>query len=114
MQTDNLRFEFILKRIKEIEEYIFEFDSITKMLNSHKEYNATLMCLLQIGEVLNKLNNSYENLDEKDIKGAYDVRNFIAHDYDGVRKSIIEDILRYFLPKLKSIITKLNNEKIDA
>jgi len=108
MQTDNLRFDFILKRIQEIEEYIAEYNSITKMLSSHKEYNATLMCLLQIGEVLNKLSNSYEQLDQEDIKGAYDVRNFIAHDYDGVRKSIIENVLRYFLPKLKNIILELN------
>lgn len=112
MQSDNLRFEFILKRIEEIEEYINEFNSITKMLSSHKEYNATLMCLLQIGEVLNKLTKKYEELDAEDIKGAYDVRNFIAHDYDGVRKSIIEDILRYFLPKLKETIIKINKDEI--
>lgn len=107
MQTDTLRFDFILKRIEEIEEYISEYDSITKMLSSHKEYNAALMCLLQIGEVLNKLSSSYKQIENEDIKGAYDVRNFIAHDYDGVRKSIIEDILRYFLPKLKNIILEL-------
>ena len=104
MQTDDLKFKFILERIEEIEEYMSDFDSITKMLSTHKEYNATLMCLLQIGEKLNKLSKSYIELDKEDIKGAYDVRNFIAHDYDGVRKVVIEDILRYFLPKLKVTI----------
>ena len=109
MQSDILKLKFILQRILEIEEYIKEFNHISKMLQSHKEYNATLMCLLQIGETLNKLSKQYPQLDNEDIKGAYNVRNFIAHDYDGVRKAIIENILREFLPKLKNkIITIVN------
>ncbi len=30
------------------------------------------------------------------------VRNFIAHDYDSVDNEIIDDVLRYNFPKLKS------------
>lgn len=40
-----------------------------------------MMAFLQIGETLNKLQNTYETLNIDDIKGAYEVRNFIAHDY---------------------------------
>jgi uncharacterized protein with HEPN domain len=40
------------------------------------------MCLFQIGETLHKLRDeSYAH--KLPIKGTYDVRNFIAHDYEG-------------------------------
>lgn len=72
-------------------------------------YDATLMCLLQIGETLNKLENNYDELQKEDIKGSYDVRNFIAHDYEGVNKSLIEGIIRFHLPKLKEVIFKVTS-----
>jgi uncharacterized protein with HEPN domain len=80
------------------------------MLNDHKSYNATLMCLLQIGETLNKLNNNYEQLDKNDIKGAYDVRNFIAHDYMGVDLGLIEYVLRDKIPILKTVVQNILGE----
>ena len=48
-------------------------------------YDSTLMALLQIGETLNKLKDSSHS-DKLPIKGTYDVRNFIDHDYEGVKK----------------------------
>ena len=59
-------------------------------------------------ETLNKLRD--EPFAEKlPIKGTYDVRNFIAHDYEGVNKMIIEDIIRVQLPKLKQTISTIKN-----
>ena len=70
--------------------------------------SSSFMSLLQIGETLNKLKN--EPFAEKlPIKGTYDVRNFIAHDYEGVNKMIIEDIIRTQLPKLKQTILNIKN-----
>ncbi|WP_457560419.1 HepT-like ribonuclease domain-containing protein [Caminibacter sp.] len=40
-------------------------------------------------------------MDKEDIKGAYVVRNFIAHDYEGVDLAFIENILRFKLNELK-------------
>ena len=34
------------------------------------------------------------------------IRNFIAHDYDGINLSIIEDVIRY---KLEPVIQTINN-----
>ena len=39
-----------------------------------------------------------------DIKGAYAVRNFIAHDYEGVDLAFIENILRFKIQELKKDI----------
>lgn len=104
MFRDRAKIEFILTMIQEIEEYRERFPSLTEMLDDTMGFNATLMNLLQIGETLNKLKGSYDALDKEDIKGAYDVRNFIAHDYEGVRKSIIESIVREHLPTLKAVL----------
>ena len=41
------------------------------------------------------------DLDNEDIKGAIDTRNFIAHDYQGINLPIVEFIIRERLPILK-------------
>ncbi|MDX9744279.1 MAG: hypothetical protein RBT59_10700, partial [Arcobacteraceae bacterium] len=46
-----------------------------------------------------------------DLKGIYDTRTFIAHDYEGVNLPIIEAAIRYGLPELltaSSAIIELN------
>lgn len=48
--------------------------------------------------------------DEQEAKGSYDVRNFIAHDYERVRLEIIEDILRDSLDELQGKILKLSSD----
>ena len=53
---------------------------------------------------IQKLESRYKTLDLKDIKGAYDIRNFIAHDYEGINLSIIENVIRDYLPKIKKVI----------
>jgi len=107
MSSDRTKIEFILEMIGDIEAYLMRFENITALLDDRMGFNATLMNLMQIGETLRKLKGTYAEFDDDDIKGAYDVRNFIAHDYEGVRKSIIESILREHLPKLKNSLTKV-------
>lgn len=98
------KIEFLLKMIDEIEEYKTTLDSIEAVLNNKMAFNATLMNLLQIGETLNKLDENIlkEHGLLEDAKGAYKTRNFIAHDYEGVNKAVVEDILRNYLPRLKA------------
>ena len=110
MSSDIIKFKFIIKMIDSIETYVSKYDALSIMLKDDMAFNATLLCLLQIGETLNKIKNNYKILEQDDIKGAYNVRNFIAHDYDGIRKSVIEDILRYHLIELKNNIIQIINE----
>ena len=67
---------------------------------------AILMALMQIGETLNRLADPAlkERLGQEDIQGAYNVRNFIAHDYEGVNLALVELICREKLPELKQKI----------
>jgi len=63
---------------------------------------------------LNKLYSLDDNLvlyiDKDDIKGAYAVRNFIAHDYEGVDLAFIESILRDKLFELKDNLVKYKEQ----
>ena len=74
---------------------------------------AILMALMQIGETLNRLADPAlkERLGQEDIQGAYNVRNFIAHDYEGVNLALIENIVRNLLKPLKDeLLKELKNE----
>ncbi len=104
--SDTSRLEFILEMIEDIEYTIEENHTLKKSLTNRIGKHALLMCLMQIGESLNKIED--EALKDKlPIKGAYDVRNFIAHDYEGVDIGLIENILRYLIPELKETIVAI-------
>jgi uncharacterized protein with HEPN domain len=66
------------------------------------------MLLVAIAEHFNKLDKHrstiIDKFDTMDIKGMISIRNFIAHDYDGVNLSVIEDSLRYDIPRIFTIV----------
>ena len=106
------KLNFIVENISNIEQIIKRHDGIVNALKDKVEARpAILMAFLQIGETLNKLQNTYETLNIDDIKGAYEVRNFIAHDYMGVDIGLIEYILREKLPELKNTLISIILEK---
>ena len=106
--SDLLRVEFILEMIDDIEFIVEDAKSITQALEDRIHKPALLMSLMQIGETLNKIESKH--LQEKlPIKGAYDVRNFIAHDYEGVDLALIEHIIRSLIPELKNTTKEILN-----
>jgi uncharacterized protein with HEPN domain len=90
--------------IDDIEYIIAQHNGIVTDALSHRiSKPAVLMSLLQIGEILGKMKFENDILIEY-AKGAYNVRNFIAHDYEGVNMAIIENIVRTMLTPLKIAI----------
>lgn len=72
---------------------------------------AIRMHIIKIAEQFNKLkdDNAFDVLEKfssNDLKGISAVRNFIAHDYDSVDDSIIEDVLRINMPIIKAVVVK--------
>lgn len=104
--NDCRRIETIIEKIEAIETIIQNYRGIAQALSDTLLAKpAILMHLVAIAEQFDKLknNNAFEILsqfDKKDLKGAYDIRNFIAHDYDGISLAIIETIIRDKLPEL--------------
>jgi len=110
-KTDITRLYFIVEKIDDLLSYKEDYKTIEALLNSKIGFDATNMCIMQIGETLNKLSNEFQvKYSELPIKESYLTRNYIAHDYEGVNKQIIEMIIREQLPLLKSQIQKIIKE----
>jgi uncharacterized protein with HEPN domain len=76
---------------------------------------ALRMHIVKTAEQFNKLKeeNAFEILsrfEDRDLRGLAAVRNFIAHDYDSTDDSIIEDIIRYDLPRIRENAVKILEE----
>ena len=116
MSKNIYRLELILKKISFIEIVIDKSGGIIKALEDEADTRAAIMMhLTSIAEQFDRLakNGEFEvlsKLDRDDIKGSYDVRNYIVHDYEGINLAIIETIIRTKLPKLKSDIETILTE----
>ncbi len=101
------RVKLIVKKINFIEAIVKEKGSVAKALEDEQNSRASiLMHLTSIAEQFDKLlhNGELEVLayfEKQDIKGSYELRNFIAHDYEGVDLYIVEDVIIQRLPIIK-------------
>ena len=109
------RIETIIVKIEHINNIIGKFDNkISKALEDTEVYRpAILMHLVSIAEQFDKLKKEDSELLKKfsndDIKGIYDIRTFIAHDYEGVNLPIIETAIRYGLPVFLDICKDIDS-----
>jgi len=114
------RVKVIEKKITFIESIVKENTSVQKALEDEQNSRASLlMHLTSIAEQFDKLlhNGELELLayfEKEDIKGSYELRNFIAHDYEGVDLYIVEDVIIHRLPIIKqstvTILTKAQSK----
>jgi len=106
------RIGIIKKKIEFIHNIVREKGSVIQALEDEQNARASLlMHLTSIAEQFDKLLHSGEldvltNFEKQDIKGSYELRNFIAHDYEGIDFHIVEDVIVERLP----IILKNVNE----
>ena len=97
----------IIEKIEYIETIVKDNGNITSALSdSITARPAILTHLTAIAEQFNKLKQEHADdildiFDKEDVKGKYDVRTYIAHDYEGVNLAIVEWIIRNGLQKFK-------------
>lgn len=107
------RIQIIVKKIEFIQSIITENDNISTALADEKSARASiLMHLTSIAEQFDKLLHNGElevlaHFEKEDIKGSYELRNFIAHDYEGVDLYIVEDVINKRLPIIKKSALKI-------
>jgi len=107
------RVKIIKTKIEYINNIIKEKGSTELALEDKQNSQAAiLMHLVSIAEQFDKLLHNGEleilsNFDKQDIKGSYDLRNFIAHDYEGVDLIIVENIIKTRLPIILNRIEKI-------
>ena len=105
----------IYKKINFIDSIVKEKGSISLALEDEQNSRASiLMHLTSIAEQFDKLlhNGELEILgyfEKQDIKGSYELRNFIAHNYEGVDLYIVEEVIKQRLPIIKQSIEKIKN-----
>ncbi len=110
-QSDIAKIDFIIEKIDDALAYKETFGSVEATLNSKMGFDAVCMCILQVGETLNKLSSSIiQAHSELPIKESYLTRNYIAHDYEGISKLILETILREHFPILKKQLIHIKSE----
>ena len=109
------RVKVIEKKIAFIEAIIVENETTIKALEDEQNSRASiLMHLTSIAEQFDKLLHNGEleilsNFSKEDIKGSYELRNFIAHDYEGVDLYIVENVIEQRLPIIKASVSKILN-----
>jgi uncharacterized protein with HEPN domain len=107
------RIKVIEKKIHFIEAIVEEKGSVVLALEDEQNSRASIMMhLTSIAEQFDKLlhNGELEVLsyfEKEDIKGSYDLRNFIAYDYEGVDLHIVEEVIKSRLPVIKSNVQKV-------
>jgi len=108
---DTAKLELILKYIIDIQKIIKRHGSIESALTDYEGEYAIMMCLTQIGETVNKINDP-EILSKIPTSNIIGMRNRIVHDYEKMDKVIITKILTVHLPdlqkKLETFIGELN------
>lgn len=107
------RIHTIKKKILFIQAIVKEKGSVIDALEDEQNTRAAiLMHLTSIAEQFDKLlhNGELEILayfEKQDIKGSYDLRTFIAHDYEGVDLYIVEDVIDKRLDVMMASVEKI-------
>lgn len=100
--------ESIIEAIERIIEYTSGFKSADDFNNDYRNFDATMMNFVVIGEMIDKLSEDFKTKNSEmewvKIKGF---RNIVAHDYFGIDAEEVWQIIRNKIPVLKTEISKL-------
>ncbi len=112
------RLNNIVRKINFIENIVRFKNGIISALDDEENSRASiLMHLTSIAEQFDKLSKDGEfeilsKFDKNDLKGSYDIRNYIVHDYEGLNLMIIEVVIREKLPKIKEVALTILDKDI--
>jgi uncharacterized protein with HEPN domain len=112
------RVKIINKKVHFIQDIVKQKGSIASALEDEQNSRAAiLMHLTSIAEQFDKLLHNGEleilaNFEKEDIKGSYELRNFIAHDYEGVDLYIVEDVIKERVPILEKTTQEILNKAV--
>ena len=105
LTKDQLCIQFISESIDRIFEYTSEFENADDFNEDYRNFDATMMNFVVIGEMIDKLSDEFKKknhfIDWQKIKGF---RNIIAHDYFGIDAEEVWQIIQNRIPKLKDDI----------
>ena len=108
LTKDQHRLESILEAIDRIIEYTSGINSPDDFNNDYRNFDATMMNFVVIGEMIDKISDEFKRKHSEiewiKIKGF---RNIVAHDYFGIDAEEVWQIIKTKIPTLKSDIKSL-------
>ena len=92
-----------------IEQFGNDFNSFTE---SHAYQYTVAFCILQIGELANKLSPELRAASslEMNWRQIKSMRNIVVHDYGNIDPEIVWSVITKDIPKLRSFCTALLND----
>ena len=114
------RLEAIDTKMTFIAEIIESYGSITQALADQRQGAAAIfMHLTAIAEQFDKLSKEGEfevlqHFEKRDLKGTYDIRTYIVHEYDGINYAVIERVQREKIPQMHESVKALLKEYRDS
>jgi uncharacterized protein with HEPN domain len=108
LTKDHHCLESIIEASDRIIEYTSGINSADDFNNDYRNFDATMMNFVVIGEMVDKLSDDFKKKNDKvewiKIKGF---RNIVAHDYFGIDAEEVWQIIKNKIPKLKTDIKEL-------
>ena len=99
---------YMIETIDKIVRYTKKYSSADDFYNNERDYDATMMNFIVIGEIIDKLSDEIKDKNPQiEWNKVYGLRNIIAHNYFGVNVDTVWPIAQKFAPKLKDDINKL-------
>jgi uncharacterized protein with HEPN domain len=100
--------ESIIEATDRIIEYTSGIKSADDFNNDYRNFDATMMNFVVIGEMVDKLSDDFKkkhsDIEWTKIKGF---RNIVAHDYFGIDAEEVWQIIKNKIPSLKTDIKHL-------
>ena len=108
LTKDHHCLETLIEAIDRIIEYTSGFNSADDFNNDYRNFDATMMNFVVIGEMVDKISDefkkSHSNIEWIKIKGF---RNIVAHDYFGIDAEEVWQIIKNKIPSLRIEIATL-------
>jgi len=102
--------ESIIEAIDRIIEYTTDIKSADDFNNDYRNFDATMMNFVVIGEMVDKISDELKSMHPEiewiKIKGF---RNIVAHDYFGIDAEEVWQIIKNKIPDLKTALRNLPN-----
>jgi len=100
--------ESVIESIDRIIEYTSGIESADDFNNDYRNFDATMMNFVVIGEMVDKISDDFKmehpGIEWIKIKGF---RNIVAHDYFGIDAEEVWQIIKNKIPSLRSDILHL-------
>ncbi|MGB5793529.1 DUF86 domain-containing protein [Poseidonibacter sp.] len=107
----------MLEAIEKIAIYSSDFKNEEEFYSANKQlnFNATVNLLIAIGEENKKIDDQLKLSNKINWKNISAMRDKISHNYRGVDESMVWEIVKEYLPKLKELLVEMlpkieNNE----